>query len=1081
MDAAAIIAMARQIGAGDSWDSGSTGGKEAGMARNSVWAGPFGAGRRLWVRPLAALIVLLSVTAGIVGTSGVAQAATSVTNVSVVMSNPSSAAGALTTYVVKFTTSTALNSSNSDYVSISVPTGTGLGSVGNTSSPLYDGSTFVGYCSEDTSSTVTCAVNYVSTVPGGDTLVATLNGVANPTAGSRSLTVSTSQDTTPVASPTYAVTSAQGVSGLGVSINTPTSAAGGLTSYVATFTTSSTGGLNGVTGSYVTLTVPSSTGLGSLTTSPLTDGATQVGSCNESTNTTVVCDITNGYTVDGGDTLVATLNGVLNPSGTGNKTLAVTTSSDTKSTTSPSYDVTADNGVSDLSVNIASPTSAASGLTTYVATFTTSSTGGLAGDSGSTVTLSLPTGTGLGPYANGTLYDGSSQVGECNVATTTTVNCPIDAGDSVDPGDTLVATLNGVVNPSTSGPHTLAVTTTSDGVATTSSSYSVTAAQGVSDVSVAIGSPSSAAGGLTSYVVTFTTSSTGALGQTQGSSVTLTLPTGTGLGSFQGGTLYDGSTQIGYCNQGSSTTVTCNTDYGSVDAGDSLVATLDGMVNPPTSGTYSLKISTSSDTASVSSPDYTVTAAQGVSGLSVAIGSPTSAAGGLTSYVATFTTSSTGGLNAGDGSTITLTVPAGTGISNVNYYDYSTIEDGGNSVGYCVNDGSTMLECYITGTVNSGDQLTITLDSVTNPSTAGGYSLKVSTSSDTTTVSSPDYTVTAAQGVSDPSVAIGTPTASAGGLTTYVDTFTTSSTGGLNGADGSTITLTLPTGTGISNVYSNNSTVSDGGDYVGYCEEDDSTTVVCYITGTVNAGDKLTVTLNGVVNPSTAGAKSLKVSTSSDTTSKSAAYTVNAASAVSAVTATVSKTLVSAGGVTYDVRFKAATGLDAAVGSTVKVTLPAGTSLASLGTSELKDGATQIGTCYEATSTVATCYLSGTAKAGSTLTVDLADVKNPGTTKAYTLAVTTSSDLKAGSATYCIATSTAPCVAHISPDPATVGTTVTITGVNLSGAKVTFNGKKATLTSDSATKIVTKVPKGATTGPVKVTTSGGTASVTLTV
>lgn len=70
-------------------------------------------------------------------------------------------------------------------------------------------------------------------------------------------------------------------------------------------------------------------------------------------------------------------------------------------------------------------------------------------------------------------------------------------------------------------------------------------------------------------------------------------------------------------------------------------------------------------------------------------------------------------------------------------------------------------------------------------------------------------------------------------------------------------------------------------------------------------------------------------------------------------------------------------------------------------------------------------------------------------------------------------TTTAPTVSSMSPVSGPVGTNVTIEGTNLSGATVRFNNTTATLTSNTATQIVTKVPTGATTGTVTVTTSGG--------
>jgi large repetitive protein len=54
---------------------------------------------------------------------------------------------------------------------------------------------------------------------------------------------------------------------------------------------------------------------------------------------------------------------------------------------------------------------------------------------------------------------------------------------------------------------------------------------------------------------------------------------------------------------------------------------------------------------------------------------------------------------------------------------------------------------------------------------------------------------------------------------------------------------------------------------------------------------------------------------------------------------------------------------------------------------------------------------------------------------------------------------------------------VTITGTAFTGAtKVLFNGKAATFTVVSSTRITATVPAGATTGRIKVTTPGGTAT-----
>jgi hypothetical protein len=76
-------------------------------------------------------------------------------------------------------------------------------------------------------------------------------------------------------------------------------------------------------------------------------------------------------------------------------------------------------------------------------------------------------------------------------------------------------------------------------------------------------------------------------------------------------------------------------------------------------------------------------------------------------------------------------------------------------------------------------------------------------------------------------------------------------------------------------------------------------------------------------------------------------------------------------------------------------------------------------------------------------------------------------------------TAPAPNITNIQPNPAAVGTTVTITGTNFGatqgGSTLTFNGTTASPATWSATSITVPVPVGATTGNV-VATVGGQAS-----
>ena len=99
-----------------------------------------------------------------------------------------------------------------------------------------------------------------------------------------------------------------------------------------------------------------------------------------------------------------------------------------------------------------------------------------------------------------------------------------------------------------------------------------------------------------------------------------------------------------------------------------------------------------------------------------------------------------------------------------------------------------------------------------------------------------------------------------------------------------------------------------------------------------------------------------------------------------------------------------------------------------------------------------------------------------GTNKTYNTSFAGTVDIDwIGIGNNCFFPGTAPTITSFTPTCGAVGSTVTITGTNLSGAtNVSFNGVNAAVTSNSATQIVATVPAGVSNGKISITNTGGT-------
>src|SRR5205823_729500 len=141
-------------------------------------------------------------------------------------------------------------------------------------------------------------------------------------------------------------------------------------------------------------------------------------------------------------------------------------------------------------------------------------------------------------------------------------------------------------------------------------------------------------------------------------------------------------------------------------------------------------------------------AAQASSVQSLSAVTLSSSAGGIqhVRYSFSFVTSPTGGL--GSGGTITVAAPAGTVLPSVaQLHDDSTNTTISRS-GTLTNGNATLtINLCCTDTINAGDMVTVTLSDVKNAA-AGGHTIDVSTSADTSPATTPSYTLVAPQQVS---------------------------------------------------------------------------------------------------------------------------------------------------------------------------------------------------------------------------------------------------------------------------------------------------------------------------------------------
>ncbi len=763
----------------------------------------------------------------------------------------------------------------------------------------------------DNGAAVTIRLN--NAINAADVLSLSVSQVVNPGAGSYSLALSTSADTTPIDSTSYIVTAAASVTQPSVALSSSAAGASGVT-YTLGFSASSTGALPA--GDIITLVAtpgtvfPSSGRTYAITDSTTASGTDTCISCSSGslavTDNGAAVSIRLNNAINAGDALSLSVSQVTNPS-VGTYSLALSTSTDALPENSTSYAITAPLSITQPSVALSSSAAGASGVT-YTLGFSASGTGALA--AGDTITLVGAPGT-VFPSSGHTyaITDSTSPSGSdgcisCSSGSLSVADngavVAIKLNNAINAGDALSLAVSQVTNPG-AGSYSLAVFTSTDATPVQSASYTITgsvaSSTAVTSPSLTVSTTAAGASGVT-YSTNFTTSASGQL-VGGSSSVTLVAPGGTVLGTCSSNCIsytfvdHTNSSGSGGGNNGDSAAIAGSGSIisiavpNTIHAGDSVTLTITGVTNPPV-GSGTIELSTSSDASGVSLNDP-MSSPNSVLSATVVPTSTAAGASGVT-YSANFTTSATGEL-VGGSSSVTLVAPVGTvlGTCGQNCINYTFVDHtnpsgsgGGNSGDSAsIARGGSIISVTVPNTIHAGDSVTLSITGVTNPS-AGDGAVILSTNSDTAPVDVAAPTTAASQ-VSNVSVNLSNSAVGASG-TIYEANFTTSSTGALQGGL-SAITLraapgTVFTASGTATITDN--THKSGSGSVGPIGLAQGGAIALFVVpNAISAGDSIALVVQGVTNASSVGANSLAVTTSSDTVPSAGGYTLGQATSIS--------------------------------------------------------------------------------------------------------------------------------------------------------------------------------------------------------
>jgi len=566
------------------------------------------------------------------------------------------------------------------------------------------------------------------------------SAVRNPTTVSATYTLTVSTSAQPAGtSPTYNI----GLSSTNVNITSVTpspNTIGNAASYTIDFDTSADGALIGGT-SQIIVTFPNDT----LVTSGAITGVTVEGTAASSaTGDSVARTVTivPAQDISGSTpavTIVIPSSALRNPTTSNNYTLSVQTSPQPAGT-SPAYSI----GQSATTVNVTSVTpnpSTVGNSAEYTIVFDTSSDGALIAST-STITVTFPADTSV---RNGTINGitvnstAASATGD-SISRVITITVPQDISTSTTVTVVIPNASNNVVNPTTQGNYSLTVATSVQ-PAGTSPLYAIGVSSTPVNVTNVTPNPT-VVGNNAAYTIDFITSSDGAL-QASTSQIIVTFPNDTDVpdGALNG-ILINGAAAQSATGENSTRRITIvpNSDIPGNTPVTVFIPLSVGVRNPTSTGnSYTLQVATSVQ-PSGTSPAYSITQSSTPVNVTNVIPTP-STLGSNTSYSISFDTSADGPLISG-ASHIIITFPDNT-VVTTGVINGITV----NGIAPSSATGSmapAKIDIVVGSDIPAGSSnvtVVIPASEVQNPTTAGSYTLTVSTTAQPAGTS-PVYNIT---------------------------------------------------------------------------------------------------------------------------------------------------------------------------------------------------------------------------------------------------------------------------------------------------------------------------------------------------